>query len=204
MANGNPEMVVRNARAGDSAAFYELLLMSGPEYETVFGAAAPRIFRSIFEKKRNLYSHENTRIIEAGGDVAGMALGYTREEKKRLELRTLALIAAAADLGAVIENIGPLARLAVSGGGSVREGEYYLSNIAVFPSHRGTAAAGILMEDVFETARAKGCRSVALETNSENGRALAFYEKYGFVPGGEIFADIDGRKTYRRMTLELP
>lgn len=58
---------------------------------------------------------------------------------------------------------------------------FRLSNILVFPEHRGKGIGGQLLEAMVGWAEGlKACRGVILETQSCNAPAIAFYKKHGF------------------------
>ncbi|WP_193222055.1 N-acetyltransferase [Amylibacter sp. SFDW26] len=60
----------------------------------------------------------------------------------------------------------------------VKENEIY--QIFVAPEAKGTGAAKILMQDGLSRIKAAGHPSACLDVNSENARAIAFYEKMGW------------------------
>lgn len=57
-----------------------------------------------------------------------------------------------------------------------------LEDLYVEPTWRGTGLAAALVAQVEEWARANGVDAIQLYTTASNARALAFYDKTGFVP----------------------
>jgi [ribosomal protein S18]-alanine N-acetyltransferase len=59
--------------------------------------------------------------------------------------------------------------------------EAHLLNITVRRDLHGTGIGRMLLDQVMAIARAEGMMSVLLEVRPSNGRALAIYERYGFM-----------------------
>jgi len=62
----------------------------------------------------------------------------------------------------------------------------HLRGMAVFPEWRGSGVASALLRNVENELRAGGCTVVTLDTTEPLGRAIRFYEKYGFVASGKV------------------
>ena len=69
------------------------------------------------------------------------------------------------------------------------EGE--LLQVWLSPVHRGGPLAAELMDTVFHWASSNGFETIRAEVTPANGRALRFYEKYGFIPQGEGNTAVD-------------
>lgn len=67
----------------------------------------------------------------------------------------------------------------------------WLDQIAVAPAYAGHGAAADLMGIAQSLAGAR----IRLDVNADNGRALGFYAKRGFVATGEGVNPVSGRKT---------
>lgn len=67
-----------------------------------------------------------------------------------------------------------------------------LRTVAVDPASRGEGIAQAMVADAIERLRAEGVRRVELYAESDNTRALRFYERLGFVHEGTL------RGFYRR------
>jgi ribosomal protein S18 acetylase RimI-like enzyme len=67
----------------------------------------------------------------------------------------------------------------------IDEGPHWqLVGLWVSPKLRGSGVADRLVSAVCELARQSGAMSVTLWVTEENGRARAFYQRFGFVPSG--------------------
>jgi putative acetyltransferase len=69
----------------------------------------------------------------------------------------------------------------------------YLDQIVVAPEFWGSSVAAMLLD---EAKRISPVR-VELLVNKDNARAIAFYEKHGFVPAGEDVNPVSGRPVNR-------
>jgi len=63
---------------------------------------------------------------------------------------------------------------------SVGKNDYYLSNVAVDPRHRGQGIGTFILENAFKLAEEKGCRRVLLDVTLGNEGARRLYERFGF------------------------
>lgn len=65
-----------------------------------------------------------------------------------------------------------------------------LNELCVEPDHRGSGVADELMERALSLARDQDLPldRLVLDVDPENGRAGAFYDRYGFEPWGEMIA----------------
>ena len=99
----------------------------------------------------------------------------------------------------------PLLLRSRSAVGRVGEREYYVSNIATYSSYQSLGVGTRLMREAEALARRKGARSIALDVESDNARAIAFYERLGFTMDSESSLRLpDGRVLeFGRMRKEL-
>jgi putative acetyltransferase len=72
-----------------------------------------------------------------------------------------------------------------------REG--YLDQLVVAPEHWGTGVADLLMEE----AKRISPKHITLLVNTDNARAIRFYERNGFVHAGEDVNPTSGRPVLR-------
>ncbi|PWB79454.1 MAG: GNAT family N-acetyltransferase [Methylocystaceae bacterium] len=70
-------------------------------------------------------------------------------------------------------------------------GTHWLDQLCVHPSHFGTGAA----KELIEAARRLSPERIRLDVNADNARAVAFYERRGFLRIGEGRAGLSGRPT---------
>jgi ribosomal protein S18 acetylase RimI-like enzyme len=88
--------------------------------------------------------------------------------------------------------------------GIVREGEFYISNIAVYPEFRGIGLGNELMLNAEKIARSTKNKSMSLDVEIENKGAIKVYKKLGYRIIGDIKI-LELRKTFEfyRMIKEL-
>jgi ribosomal protein S18 acetylase RimI-like enzyme len=60
------------------------------------------------------------------------------------------------------------------------KGDYYISNLAVYPRFRGIAIGKVLMRKAEENARNIGSKRLVLQTEENNIVAVGLYKKLGF------------------------
>lgn len=60
----------------------------------------------------------------------------------------------------------------------------YLGTLAVAPEVKGSGLARRMMEDVISKLVASGIRRIELTVEADNPRAIAFYQRFGFVHEG--------------------
>jgi putative acetyltransferase len=94
----------------------------------------------------------------------------------------------------------PQTRIVVAEMESVMEGfvtvdpkSGYLDQIVVAPEFWGSNVAAMLLDEGKRLSPAR----LDLLVNMDNARAIAFYEKHGFVPAGEDVNPVSGRPVFR-------
>jgi len=68
--------------------------------------------------------------------------------------------------------------------------ELFLSKIYVLSSERGNGIGRISIEKIKQSAKSNKINNIYLTVNKENTKAIAAYQKLGFLITGEICADI--------------
>ena len=76
---------------------------------------------------------------------------------------------------------------------TVDPGTLYLDQIVVAPEHWGSGLASALLAE----AKRASPRGLDLDVNTDNARAIAFYQKQGFVMTGEGINPRSGRPVHR-------
>jgi ribosomal protein S18 acetylase RimI-like enzyme len=79
--------------------------------------------------------------------------------------------------------------------GIVREGDFYISNIAVYPEFRGMGLGNELMLNAEKIARSTKNKSMSLDVEIENKGAIKVYKKLGYRIIGDIKI-LELRKTF--------
>jgi putative acetyltransferase len=98
-----------------------------------------------------------------------------------------------------LEAAGSITMCAINRGGSILgffsidPATAYLDQLAVAPGAKGSGVARFLISEAGRVSP----RGIILDVNEDNARALAFYERQGFVRIGEGVNPLSGLKTWR-------
>jgi len=132
-----------------------------------------------------------------------MLLGYAGQAKGAQDLRTglALLLLLKSDM---VRRLPALLR-SQSAVGRMRRDEYYISNVAVYPEHRGRGIGALLVGRARDEAGRAGAARVVLDVETDNPDAERLYRRLGFavvsetpplVVAGHAFA-------FRRMAMPL-
>ncbi len=171
-------LTIRPASKKDKEDFARLLIMSAKYFPQLFGKNIEQTLQRLFVLPKNLFSYEHVTIAEADGHTAAMALGYGYKEKKKENLHTGYLLFCY-HWGAMISKL-PTFLSFNSSVGQLAKGQFYLSNIAVYPEYRGKGIGRRLMEHVQQQAQQQGYKTMVLDVEKDNNPAISLYKKIGF------------------------
>jgi len=89
--------------------------------------------------------------------------------------------------------------------GRVCDGEYYISNIAIYPQYRGMGVGKRLILEAEQEAKMVGAERIILDVEKENISAINFYKKLGYKMIKEVSISLQKDKIlhFNRMTKEL-
>ena len=110
------------------------------------------------------FSYRNAYVLETGGVVAGMLLGY-RQPRLYPEVNL-------AQVPAVVRPLIELEALA--------PGSWYAEALAVLPEYRGHGLGSNLLDLAEALARESGARQLSLVVASENEGAFRLYQRSGY------------------------
>lgn len=195
---------IRKALPTDAEDFAVLVLMSAPSlFPSIYGEGVTGVMQHLFCRQSNLFSFEHTYFAELGGRKAGMVLGYGWEVKGREIWQTGSLLFE--KMRGAFRRKLPLLMKFENVIGVVKDREYYISNIAVYPEYR---AAGIGTRLIFvaeEEAKKSGAKSVALDVEVENTGASRLYKRLGYSVANEATVRLRGGQSFSfyRMCKEL-
>lgn len=164
------------AEPHEAQEFVELTLMSGESFlEALFGPKVKDVLKTLYVETSNLFSHECCVFARLERKVVGMMLGYDRSYAVKNRLRTGRLL---------LEQLGLLKLFRLikldRALGRHEEGEFYLSNFAVYPQYRGKGFGKEMLEYCFDWAKKLGCSTVRLDVEKNNEIAMRLYSKMGF------------------------
>jgi ribosomal protein S18 acetylase RimI-like enzyme len=195
---------IRPAQSSDAPHIARLVLLSAETFlPAVFGPGIAKAVEEMAAGRGTLFSHEHAWVAEGEGDVRGMLLGYAGAAKAAQDPRTgLGLLSVLrADM---IRRLPALLKMQ-STIGRIGRNQYYISNVAVYPRHRGSGIGALLIARARQEAGSAGLADMVLDVETDNPDAQRLYERLGFrvtretpalVLGGHAFA-------FRRMALSL-
>ena len=147
-------ITIRKATLDDYKDFCELILVSAPYFPILFGNKTKTVLQNLFRYHSNLFSFEHVYFAEVDGKKAGMILGYDWQNKKRENLRTGFLLFKEIGFGILVKFLSLIKFKETVG--KVRDGEYYISNIAIYPQYRGQGVGKGLMFQAEQEAKMIG------------------------------------------------
>lgn len=196
----NEELVVRRGVLQDCEDFGNLVSLSAASLLPAFGRRAVAVLKSLFCCRRNLFSFEHSCFVEISGRSAGMVLSYDWRTERQQRIRTGLLLIKNMKIEVLTKL--PLILKVNSVSGRVGIGDYYISNIAVYPEYREMGLGEALMSQVEKQARAMSLRKIVLDVEADNQKAVGFYSKCGYVRVGKLREIImsNNAHTFCRMT----
>ncbi len=196
---------VRSPTPAESAMVAELILMSDCGLlPALFGEAVSALICRLQSRTANPYSSDKTLVIaeETGGPIGAM-VGSTAAETRAEELGTAALLFGWYGLGA----LALFPRLARAGKAlkGLKPDDFYLSNIAVAPKHRGLGAGRALLSAGEAEAARRSSPQMVLDVEEANEDALAFYGRAGYRFTSRVAIDLgrDGSFRFLRLAKDL-
>ena len=192
-------IIIIKATQEDRFDFSELTLLSAPYFSILFGDKIKIALQDMFCYKNNLFSYEHTNIIKINGETAGMVLSYAWQEKRRENLKTGFLLIKKLGIGLLRKSL--ILKNFSTTVGRLCKGEYYLSNIAIYPRFRGKGLGKELIEECEKRARIMGVERIILDVENDNLAALSFYKNLGFsiISEFSIFLQMGKTLFFNRM-----
>lgn len=194
---------IREAKLSDAEDFAELMLISAPYFSILFGKNVRILLQYLFKCRSNLFSFEHVYFTELDGEVSGMILGYDWQTKKRENVRTGFLLFK--KLGIRILYKLPVFLKLNETVGKLDDGEYYISNIAIYPEHRGKGIGKRLLLENEQQVKGTGAERIVLDVEKDNVNALRFYENsaYNILLEFSVFLQKTKIIDFYRITKEL-
>ena len=174
--------------------FINLILFTGEKiFYSIFGKNVKNILKNLYREKENQFSYEFTNFIEVQNKICGMLLSYSYDDKKKVELNTgrFLLKIMKIDFLKIFPNL--LKSFFVLE--KLDKGDYYISNIATYPSFRGMGLGTKLLTFSEDVAKNRKMKRLVLEVEKENENAIKVYEKFGFKKEKDLNLKI-GVKTF--------
>jgi len=174
---------LRKARPEDEIKAKELIYMTGPDlFLYMFGKKAKDVLSYLFQKGNNLFSYKHCNVAEVDNEISGMILAYEYEVIENESKNTGRLIIKYYGPGFIFKvvNLIKLGRII----SDLNKEDYYISNLAVFEKYRGHGVGKRLIYFAIEEAKRLGKSQLALDVESDNKNAIAFYYHLGFKSKG--------------------
>ena len=156
-------------------------------YETELG-----VFRSLLGKDEDEATQNIKRLVKAGsnslghenihvainGDVIGILVSFSGKETSLLKdfKAYYKILNFTQFLKYIFKGIAINELLTTS----VRNNDYYLSNIAADPAFRGQGIGSYILENAIKLAEDAKCRRLILDVTMDNEGALRLYKRSGF------------------------
>jgi len=187
------DLIIRKGKIEDARDFSHLILLSAPVFfPSLFGDNGLEVMENLFRYPGNIFSFEHSYFVEMEKKIAGMVLGYTWKERDQEELNTGFLLFRY--LGWDILTRVPYLLRVQSILGKLVAGDYYISNIAVYPEFRGCGLGTSLLKKMEEEAVERGCKMIVLDVEADNRGAIRLYQKLGYNAGeGSSVVKIKGK-----------
>ena len=153
-------------------------------FRAMLGRQVERIITDAYLETGHDLSYQHVTFAERGGQIVGMASGYTAEEHRRSSddvlgqaagtIRTMRM--------AIVSILGrPVLRFI----DHVPDGDFYLQAVAVDDDQRGHGIGSLLIDHVEAEARAHRCVRVVLDVAADNDGARRLYESRGMTVEAE-------------------
>jgi ribosomal protein S18 acetylase RimI-like enzyme len=176
-------ITIRRAEQNDSAQVARLVYLTmGIEADWLFGHIKShptlQVLADLFRRKENRVSHTLAHLAISDGQVVGLLLAYPGDLLSHLNWMTGWYLLNILGVSATI-------RLALiqSAYGNLKEteaDEFYVSNLAVFPTHEGQGIGSRLMAFAEELALASGFQKCSLIVAFGHEPARLLYEYLGY------------------------
>lgn len=188
-------IIIRKGLPEDAQDFSNLSLLSDPVFcQAIFGSGTRNMLQNLFRQRRNLFSFEHSYFIEVNGKKAGMILGYDGKSESGETWRTGLLMIKYMKLGFFTKILSLLK--ALSAVRRVKDNEYYISNLAVYPEFRGNKLGTNLLVRAEEGAKSCGAEKMALDVAVNNQDAIRLYNRLGYSIVGKPLRARISRKVF--------
>ena len=157
----------------------ELALLAGEQLiAAIFGLGALAFWEKAFRHPKCGFSYEHSWFLEVDGNPVGIAVGYDYQAQKKEEFRTFLILLKCLKWTFIRQRN----ELRQSGNimAKTREGDYYLSNLALYPQYRGQGYGTTVMDSVEKMAAEAGCARMVLDAEATKERTLQFYNRRGY------------------------
>ena len=172
-------MVVRKGTLEDKNHFSELVLLAAPFFSKLFREKrAVELLQLLYEHDRNLFSFSHCLFAQDGDDILGLVVGYDWQTKQSEQLSTGYLMIKYLGLQ-FFKALPALLKLDAQVSRISRE-DYYIAFLAVYQQVQTRGVGTALMKRAEEDAVSCGAKFICLDVETENEKAISFYQKRGY------------------------
>ncbi len=167
----------RLARPGDKKIVSRLIVQALDDLAMKFvnsknAADLIPVIEIFFTEKDNVYSYENTIVVEDENGIIGSITGYDGDKFEKLRQPFLDYIKKNYAFNMPIEN-------------ETSKGEFYIDTISVSPDKQGFGAGSELINEMINYASESGHKKIGLLVDTNNPEAKKLYVRLGFEIAGE-------------------
>ena len=156
--------------------FTRLVMMTGKQFfEATFGKEVEQMLARLFVEDKNLFSHQCTWFGIIDRRIFGLIVAYSYDYARKHRLNTGKLMLKQIGFFRLFSLI-KIDRVL----GKYSKGDFYLSNLAVYPQFRSMGLGKKFIEFSFHLARQNGCERIMLDVEKQNTVAKSLYYKMGF------------------------
>jgi len=158
------------ARTGDTRFLAELIIVAGdqpPGFPWDFAKASggPIAMSALrLSRKSESFCCKRAVVLEIGGRIAGMALGYRLSRQGDTP-----------KLAGLCQSLRPIAALERR-----PEASFYVNTLAIYPAFQDRGLGALLLGALEAKARRAHCHCLLMEVSAENAGAVRFYARHGF------------------------
>ncbi len=195
------EISVRDGLPGDAERAALLIREAGDRLMDFLAgfrgrAATEDVLRALWNVPGTRFSRESARVALAGGEAAGLLVGYPREAMAGLDLgtgRALLGLRGISLAAGVLRH--PVLTWRMSTLPEAEPGDWYVCVLATREKLRGRGIGAALLADAASRARLHGAASLSLMVSEGNAPARSLYRKFGFEERGRF--TVAGRTSLR-------
>lgn len=171
------KILIRTARSDDdSMVISRLIMLSAEEYfPYVYGWNIDVAIGKMFLKQGNVFSHENIIVAEKNGKVVGAAMCFEKSQDNLENTLTFLRYCFWGIVSHPRRTLRCINRVA-----NFNSDEYYFSNVAIDPNHRGQGIFSLFQKEIEERAGKKGYNKVVLDVETNRIIDVTIYKKCGY------------------------
>ncbi len=158
--------------------YIEMMIASAPYFSELFGVTIWSALEHLFVQGKNLFSYQHCSVSIRNDIITGMALCYGYQTKAKENLNTGLLLFRSLRFK-MLRNVKLLMQMNKTIG-KLSEGDYYISNIAVFQQFRRQGIGKNMLIEIEGIATKDNSKRMVLDVENENKPAISLYKSIGY------------------------